>query len=111
MFKQLFLSTALVTAFAATPVLADKHGNKNADDPEWEQKVNETENHAENNTQDKNSQNTNRQGETKTYDDVRTGDDKVVPDKKAYDENSDDGNQQHPAHEMGEGDPVREQGQ
>jgi len=103
MFKQLFLSTALATAFAATPVLADKHGNKNADNPEWEQKVNETENHADKNTQHKDSQTNNREGETKTYDDMEREGNKVTPDKKAYDKNGDAKNQKHPAHEMGEG--------
>ena len=42
MFKQLFLSTAIATAFAVTPVLADDHEKMNKDDPEWEQKVNKT---------------------------------------------------------------------
>lgn len=34
MFKQLFLSTAIATAFAVTPVLADDHEKMNKDDPE-----------------------------------------------------------------------------
>jgi hypothetical protein len=82
MLKQLFLSTALAAAFAATPALADDHGK------------------------DKN------QGDTKTYDNVDRDDKSVKPDKEAYDKNkSEDDNAKHPAHEMGEGDPAREQGQ
>lgn len=82
MFKQLFLSTALATAFIATPVLAGDHDKHDA------------------------------QGDTQTYDNVDRDGKKVTPDKKAYDKNkSKDGNAQHPAHEMGEGDPAREQGQ
>lgn len=82
MLKQLFLSTALAAAFAATPALADDHGK------------------------DKN------QGDTQKYDNVDRDDKSVTPDKEAYDKNkSEDGNAKHPAHEMGEGDPAREQGQ
>ncbi|MCB2427465.1 hypothetical protein [Methylophaga pinxianii] len=105
MLKQLFLSTALATAFAATPVLADDHEKMNKDDPEWDQKVNKTENHADNNTQHKDKS----EGETKTYDNADRDDKSITPDKKAYDK--DEGNAKHPAHEMGDGDPVREQGQ
>lgn len=82
MFKQLFLSTALASIFAVTPALAGDH--------------------------DKNQ----NQGDTKTYDNMEREGNKVTPDKKAYDKNkSDKENAKHPAHEMGEGDPAREQGQ
>lgn len=119
MFKQLFLSTALATAFAATPVLADDHGQKNADDPEWEQKINQTENQAGTNADNRTSKNSNKsdaRGETQNYDNVDADGNKVTPDKKAYDKNKSDKNSgdnkgNHPAHEMGEGDPAREQGQ
>lgn len=84
MLKQLFLSTALAAAFAATPALADDHEKMDKEE-----------------------------GVTKSFEDVERGDNKIVPDKKAYDKDNktDKGNQQHPAHEMGEGDPEREQGQ
>jgi len=95
MFKQLFLSTALATAFAATPVLADDHEKMNKDDPEWEQKVNKTENKADKNSHDKDK---NRQGDTTSYEKMDR-DGEVRPDEKAYDKN---GNGKHPAHEMGE---------
>lgn len=82
MFKQLFLSTALATAFIATPALADDHEKHDA------------------------------KGDTQTYDNVDRDSKEVTPDKKAYDKNkSDDENAQHPAHKMGEGDPEKEQGQ
>lgn len=108
MFKQLFLSTAIATAFAVTPVLADDHEKMNKDDPEWDQKVNKTQHDTDKNHQEKNNKDNNRQDGTTTYDEMDR-DSEVLPDKKAYDK--DKGNAQHPAHEMGEGDPAKEQGQ
>lgn len=130
MFKQLFLSTAIATAFAVTPVLADDHEKMNKDDPEWEQKVNKTKHDADKKAYDKNKsddersnhpahdmegsdvERTNTQGETKSYDEMDREEGEVRPDKKAYDKNGDkDDNDKHPAHKMGDGDPVKEQGQ
>lgn len=101
MFKQLFLSTAIATAFAVTPVLADDHEKMNKDDPEWEQKVNKTKHdmdkdHKNKDHKDKSSQD----GKTVTYDEMDEDMD-VVPDKEAYDK-SKNGNDKHPAHKMGE---------
>ena len=119
MFKKLFLSTAVVTAFAATPVLAGNQNDTNPNDPEWEKKGDRVvnTNRDQNGTKQKNNDKRNKQdGTTKNYDDVSHGDKKVTPDRKAYDkENNRDKdsikNQQHPAHEMGEGDETPYEGQ
>lgn len=60
MFKQLFISFALASAFAATPVLAHDHKESNKDDPEWEQKVNKTESGTDKNQNDASSSNMNK---------------------------------------------------
>lgn len=108
MFKQLFLSTAIATAFAVTPVLADDHEKMNKDDPEWEQKVNKTQHdmdkdHKNKDHKDKSSQD----GKTVTYDEMDEDMD-VVPDKEAYETNG-EGNQQHPAHVDEEATPYEGQ--
>ena len=90
MFKQLFLSTAIATAFIATPVLADDHGYHD-----------EKSNHPAHDMEGSDVERTNTQGETKSYDEMDREEGKVRPDKKAYDGN---GNDKHPAHEMGESD-------
>lgn len=127
MFKKLLIPTAIVTAFAATPVLAGNQNDANPNDPEWEKKgdrvVNTNRDQNGNNKNDSqnrdgsNKDNGNKQdGTTKTYDEVSHDDKKVTPDRKAYDkenkQNKDDSkNQQHPAHEMGEGDETPYEGQ
>lgn len=128
MFKQLFLSTAIATAFIATPVLADDHGNhdSNGDAKTYDNvdrdgnkvtpdkkaydknKSDEKKNHPAHDMEGSEVERTNTQGETKSYDEMDREEGKVRPDKKAYDKN---GNDKHPAHEMGEGDPAKEQGQ
>ncbi|HAD30120.1 MULTISPECIES: hypothetical protein [unclassified Methylophaga] len=101
MFKQLFLSTAIATAFAVTPVLADDHEKMNKDDPEWEQKVNKTQHDMDKKHQDNEKKmDKNRQGDTTTYDEMDEDMD-VVPDEEAYDKDK-GGNDKHPAHKMGE---------
>lgn len=112
MFKQLFLSAALTTAFAATPVLADDHEKMNKDDPEWEQKVNKTKhdmdkNHGDKDHKNKDHKDKNRQGDTTSYDEMDR-DGEVVPDKEAYETNG-EGNQQHPAHVDEEATPYEGQ--
>lgn len=87
MFKQLFVSAAFATVFAAAPALADNHEqNTQGDTSNYDPAVRDAD---------------------KTT---------VVPDKEAYsdkDKGSKDGkaNAPHPAHKMGDGDPAKEQGQ
>lgn len=129
MFKQLFLSTAIATAFIATPVLADDHGShdtkgdtKTYDNVERDgNKVtpdkkaydknksdDEKSNHPAHDMEGSDVERTNTQGETKSYEEMDREAGEVRPDKKAYDKN---GNDKHPAHKMGDGDPAKEQGQ
>lgn len=119
MFKQLFLSTAIATAFIATPVLADDHGNHDAkgdtktydkvdrdgnkvtpDKKAYKNKADdEKANHPAHDMEGSDIERKNTQGETMNYDEMDREEGEVRPDKKAYDKN---GNGKHPAHEMGE---------
>lgn len=77
MYKQLFISIALASAFAATPVLADDHKENNKDDPEWEQKVNKTENGTDKNQNDASSSNMNEDNSKKMDKDDPEWDQKI----------------------------------
>jgi len=87
MFRQLFVSAALATAFSVSPALAGDHEQ----DAEGEATTYDRSDRAKDSKE-------------------------VTPDREAYDaqdKGSDDGkeNAPHPAHKMGEGDPAKEQGQ